>query len=689
MSVTPQKPEAPDLESLSIAEIVVKASAAWEELTGVSRDATSWRHADWDLRSMNVEMNDMMRLEPEGTTTYLLLECFLRAWLSQKTFTAAEIMKDYAATTEFLQKAERLFSIVQSDRAVELASRFREAVKKGVQHYKADRPEVMQMIDDADLLPFLRRDALKSLESLKAYQFLDGAPAAGPAQVIEHVYLAWNVNDLLLALRDLPVSGIAVVLLRDPAHPERSYFAFAMRNGERIILFTDKRKPVFPGQDDRFRSRGAGRSFSAREWANHFPYQLVKHHYDEEGDVVFDRESAPVAAGTRLVPLMRIADLDPDQVIWITMMLSLISERFWKQGWTAPELSYTGAMVKEKALLVSDADGARLPVAPGYRPIELERLSVPQVNSEAMHGQIQTWGGGVNAWIEARYRDKVSETLVNVWSESAADTLFLPSLKPQDRHGRTQELIRSSAQGEGIEVFRDPGHLAPWEKHGGYQLQTFSPTEFGTEEELQKDRIWIARHNMAKALQRAADAEFEARKAEVSAWYQARLRENLPALLRMIGAGHAPELVHDRSFGSGKKDGPEMRSMLTFGTLKEMEDRMRWNRDNMLGGPDERGHNPVCVVTEAKATWRAAFNPRTAAGIATLAGCAVTDLPDVLQHWLRERPYVGNSILNRLDPVETDLHDPWAKFPVQVNVYLSKRGYTRAQALAEEAATCP
>lgn len=684
MSVTPDFTSPPDLSGMTTSEIVDQAGAAWEDLTGSSFGLQSLSYRDWDLRSMNLAMNEALKLDPEGTTTYLLLECFLRAWLAQKTFTAAEIMKDYAATTAFLGKAEKLFSIVQSDRAVEMAAQFREKVKAGLVHYRADRPDVTAMLNDPDVLPFLRRDALKSLESLQAYQFLDGTPDGAPAQMIEHVYLAWNVNDLLLALRDLPVSGIAVVLLRDAAHPERSYFTFAMRNGERIILFTDKRKPVFPGQDDRFRSRGAGRTFSAREWANHFPYQLVKHHYDDEGDVVFDREATPVAAGSRLVPLMRIADLDPDQVIWITMMLSLISDRFWKKGWTAPELSYTGAMVREKALLVSDTDGQRLPVAPGYRPLALEALAISEITSEELRSQIESWGGGVNAWIENRYRDKLSDDIVNLWSAGAGITLLLPTLKPNPGYSRLG--TTPSDQAKGVVAFEDPGNLASWERPTGYLLQTFSATEFGTEAELKKDRIWIARHNMAKALQRAADAEFEARKEEVSGWYHARVKENLSELLRMIGAGAAPEMFHDLSFGGARGQGPKPHSMLSFGTLKQMEENTRWNRDNMIGGPDARGHNPVCAVTGAGATWRAIFSPRTAGGMALLAGCKVEELPDVLQHWLRERPYVGNSILRRLDPVETDLHDPWEKFSAKVNVYLSKRGYARAQALAKEAA---
>ena len=243
MSIAPDTHSPLDLASLETAEIVKIALGKWEDLTGIRTDETSFRMRDLDVRDMNKIMVEALKLDPQGTTTYLLLECFLRRYLEEKTFTAASIMKDYAATTAYLKQAEELFSIVQSDRAVELASHFRNRVLAGVRHYKADRPDVIETIESPDDLSFLRRDALYSMENLTAYQFLAGKAEVGHAKVIEHVYMAWNINDLLTSVRDMRMSGIAVVLLRDPAHPDRSYFCFAMRNGENVILFTDKSRP--------------------------------------------------------------------------------------------------------------------------------------------------------------------------------------------------------------------------------------------------------------------------------------------------------------------------------------------------------------------------------------------------------------------------------------------------------------
>ncbi len=151
----------------------------WVALTGVDLNATRWSFGQWDIRSMNEELKETLSLDPSGTTTYLLLECFLREYLQQKTFTAAEIMQDYDGLTGYLAKAERLFSLVQSDDAHEMAAHFRARVIDGLRHYGADREDVLAMVNNADILPFLRRDALRSLESLRPYQFLAGEDDPG------------------------------------------------------------------------------------------------------------------------------------------------------------------------------------------------------------------------------------------------------------------------------------------------------------------------------------------------------------------------------------------------------------------------------------------------------------------------------------------------------------------------------
>ncbi|MBW3243305.1 hypothetical protein KUV57_11415 [Epibacterium sp. DP7N7-1] len=675
-----EEAKTPAYDDRPILEILGDAVSRWEALTGVSLDGGGFSFGGLGVGSMNHMLKEALELDPEGTTAYLLLEVFLRVFLEQKQFTAAQIMKDYDATTAFLRDAEGLFSIVQGERALELGAGFRARVVEGLKRYGADRPDVLDVVDDPNVIPFLRRDALRSLKDLVPYQFLAGEDDASHPQAIHHVHMAWSINDMLAATRDMPVSGIAVVLMRDASKPDRSYFSFVMRNGGNVIVFTDRNKPAYPGQEDVLSGRGGrgdARRFAERENANHFPYQIIPTSYDEDGELVFDQETAPVAEGIRLVPLMAIADLPPTQAIWVTMMLSLVAEKFWTKAWRAPELSYTGEMIRHRSLLVEDGAGKTLPVATGYRPIELEDVRLEELSGDAMAEQTRYKPEGINQWLEDRYADRVPSEVLNAWSVNHDDMLLLP--RADMEKGQSQALQTNAvALPGGLYTMKkaDFDRLPFWNQPKSYKLSTFSPADFGTEEELRQDRLFIARKNQAAFIQKCTDEEFEDRKEEVLDWYKKAVRANLTNILRLVEEGpDAP-----RRYPNGNR-----RSLMTFGEIKDesiFDSIYGWGFgfDTCFGEYiSHGGQRWLCCITEARATYRAAFSPRDLDDLMLLTGLPKAKIPDVLHAWGGKTRASGNHLLSRIDPMDTDVSNPWNrhKIGLYVNVYLSKRGYKR------------
>jgi hypothetical protein len=90
--------------------------------------------------------------------------------------------------------------------------------------------------------------------------------------------------------------------------------------------------------------------------------------------------------------------------------------------------------------------------------------------------------------------------------------------------------------------------------------------------------------------------------------------------------------------------------------------------------PDMRYDGPACAVTDAKASYAAIFYPVCPEELAVICACAVTDLPDVLQHWHKFDRYRGNSILQRIDPMVWNIANPWLKLDLRVRIPLSIRG---------------
>lgn len=655
----------------SLRATVDAAIPQWEDLTGFDPNARSWRLGDMEVRDMHETLQNVLQKEPEGTTAAMLLECFLRAYLETKTFTAAQIMRDYKATTAYLQKAEALFSLVQSDTVVEATAAFRARVLEGARRYGACTTEVESLVADADALPFLRRDALFAIERLEAFQFLAGEEDTAPPQVIPVVHQTWDITAMLEAVRAMPVSGIAVVLVRDAAHPDRSHFGFAVRNGGNVIFVTDKSRPAYPGQEDVLAARGGrgtGRTYAARAWRNRFPYQIIKTRENEDGDLLFDAETAPVLAGLDVVPMMHMRDLPADQIIWLTMVISLVADKFWKKGWRAPQLSYTGAMIADKERLVRGADGALVAQAAGYTPIPVDTLTHEDVARDAFNRANEGVSKGVHAWMERRYAAKVPVGLLNLWHDPSKDGLLLIPKQERMSSGmkpRPSTTLPADPNG----VVHVPKGTHSWDMPSGYPVVTFAPSAFGSAAEIQADRVWIARRNMASYVQKLADEEYADRKAEILAWVKKKMEANLPTLLTWLAdEAWPPTPGADRK---EIKDTPR----ITVAPITSSEWRFGSYPNLVLGGSavDKR-----CALDGTKATWRVRYSPKTAADLAQLCGLTIDRLPDVLQEWDSRDRYVGNHLLNRLDPMDTNLKDPWSQVDFCPNVFLSKRAYARS-----------
>ena len=67
--------------------------------------------------------------------------------------------------------------------------------------------------------------------------------------------------------------------------------------------------------------------------------------------------------------------------------------------------------------------------------------------------------------------------------------------------------------------------------------------------------------------------------------------------------------------------------------------------------------------------------PDCGLAIAELLGVAFEELPFGLQRFETFRAYSGNSILNRLDPSDWVLRNPWRNLSLSVIVALSRRAY--------------
>lgn len=651
----------------------------WQRITGV--DPSNRRtFGDWDVGRTFDALQEAIDLDPTEVTANLLLQFFVNCYLDDCEVTLRSLLEAPARTERMLERVRKVLALINRPEIAEARDAFIASLGKALEHYGAhERDDIQALLKKADHIAILRRDALRSLENLRVNQFLVGEPEKAGTQPVylKTVHQWWNVNSLLAAVTNFP-SGISLHLIR---HPDtyQSFFAFVIRNGGNLFVLSDIENYSHPLQG--YMSRKPDRALSNRSARAHFPYDLLGVAYDEEsGQLYFEKSKVRALATyqTETIPLKAIAELAPEEVLWLTMMFDLIVDRFWKKGYQANALSYTGEMIKADHVLVHAAQKANLPV-PIYDPIALAPLSIDDVRDENTSEEaVGDKYHRPNAWMESRYGQRVTAEALNL--VAPPETVFMLEHKT----GALAPVSRNEIERR--------NHFGDRKGHSRLAMQVLNSTSFGTREEIERDRLFIARYNFADTINALAAEEYEQRKAEVLGWFTDRLTARKNQLLAWAGnkevwvsSGQHNGFSHyngpggpQRSVRVGESQfhgTEEKRHAFIYRHPATDDDiRLQLYGSIVLSHWDKNFRQYACAARGAKSSYYVVFYPATPDELALLAGCATSELPDVLQHWYRFEPYTGNSILDRVDPMIWRADNPWLKLDLRVLIPLSKRG---------------
>ncbi|KVP75220.1 hypothetical protein WJ96_05540 [Burkholderia ubonensis] len=672
----------------------------WLELSEVDPGQTRFNInlggglCEWTVKRMHDFIKEALELDDSNTTGVLMLDALSKTYFDNRNFSISQLLSDPERTTAYVSKAAALRDLVRAPEFMEQNNRFVSHLRTALKMYGMDTDKTLAMAENLHEIGYLRRDAFRSIQQLRVDQFLSGEPEPAGTKPVYHgwVHQFWNINSLVQAACRQP-SGVTLSLVRDPDDLQ-SYFVFAIRNGGNLFLLSDV--PVHAHPLAQYMSRKPERAFDSRTSRNWFPYDLLNLKFDEESEMFFADE----ARRRSLVPqqqtvdrLKPIGDLDPQEVLWIVMMFDLIVDKFWLKRHQAPALSYTAAMIREERPLIEAAEAANLPVV-AYQTLALPALTREDLTAEKVAAAVGTDGGSPNAWLEARYADKVDPELFNLL-DNGANKLYLPPVAPRKgerspREHKNHELAVVTSSYVSV-LPKDDEDLPFWHTEGRYGLHALNTTMFGTREELEHNRIFLARYNQAQAINRLADEEFSQRKAEVIKWWSDRVKQNLDYLLSLAAAGTlrrvfeptGPGCSLETADGYSYADG-------TFNFVRTFGDDDWYPgasctlslHQGYLSGRDKF----ECMVTGAASSYRVLFQPQNAKQLAELAGCEVSDLPDVLQHWSAGRDHQGNHILDRIDPMAWALRDPWCGVDFRIVLFLSKRGLAQVKKRFPESA---
>lgn len=626
-----------------------KAIQQWVELTGVDPEAKT-RHGFGEMHISRTyeQFNEAQTLDPTGLTAAMLLRAFVQRMAEEVTFEAREILEEPEKVDETISRMRRLVATLETPAISKPMDDFVQWLKQGARHYGL--AETDELFETPYELAYLRRDALQAVEKLQAHQFLYGDADGADIKYADSVFQFWNVNSMIKAMTRLP-SGVILSLIRDP-QAEFSYFVFGIRNGGSIYVLTDKDEWAHPLQ--KHMTRRPDRHMERRVFQYHFPYQLMEYEFRAKS-VHIPKQEGLVRYNQEAIILGKLVDLEPAQILWLTMVLALIYERYWREARQLPAQSYTGEMIAIPEALTSAAE--HLPAKLDGQ-LEFPRLQVSDVRTEQLveEGQWPREPTRKNQWLEERYAEDVPEEYLNYLQHEG-----LPELPGS--WNNTTHLQRRRSKLLGLE-----------------------PVEFGTVENLKRDAKWFARYNLAQFVSSQALKEFEAEKDKVFRWYRSRVEDNVETLLEAVARLEFEG--HRQGAPPGQKHGFDWSHEYSGNILDVKHARHYpfaeyaiWPIEAILfgrrwGSTDGSGAKHVkCHLTGARASVWARFMPWTPTCLSRLAGCRVDELPLFLQHRYRNEPYTGNDILDRIDPMEWVVNNPWQTLRLDICIALSKRGF--------------
>ena len=680
-----ERVEAPKPAFGTVNQLVNEALKRWADVTGanpnkrgftirltVQEGGSQLEPFDQYTLAKHLEaLNESRDLDPTGLTTLMMLRGLTEHHLKTTPFTAFDLLLSADRCKSQIDAMAALRDLVESPDYVDLMDGFVDQLREAAEHYGVPggkkNKALNELLEDKYQLAYVRRDALLSIKKLEAHQFTHGDPDPSSLKYNRQVFEFWNVNSLLQTMMNQGVAGISLCLIRDPEQELASFFVFAIRNGETLMVLTDREEGPHPAYNRM--SRRPDRNLENRAGKHWFPYQLLELKVTQDGRLYAEQREQMVPYNANAVPLKEIGQLHPEQFVWLVLMFDLIRDKHWKNNPKLKQLSYTGEMVVRPMALIDS--GASIELANKYTPLIVPPLDLKAVSLEETKEQWSFKGGtGFNSWMEKRYGEQVPERFLNPVGQSAV------------------KLLQASWENQNLPTTGD--HRCGSLTLGNFE--TLSPVTFGTKEKLERDRAWAGRVNKMKYVQGLAQKEFAEKKEEALEWLRKAAKENMPALQAAAAKG---ELLIPRfstwedrrtSFEVGyytTKTG----NCVTQGVHRRVYKALRnkwgsgfYGEVGLNGGNEKKFENPrrgyewkdpskhwystgsvFCVNhPDVIATVHTGFKVTCPQGIAAVLGCKVEDLHFGWQNWFVDEPYSGNSILDRIEPSDWVLHNPWS-----------------------------
>lgn len=669
----------------------------------------------------------LLESDPGGLSTILQLSHFLAESISEARVPLRELLAPTGTHDGRLALVREFDRISQLAEVRQARDAFHGRLADAAAYYAPDRrEELLEYLSDGCNAVKLRVAALESVrQGLMPVQLREGEPSGQTPKLMRHVFVCHSNAELVKALPALPSSiGMVMFLSRDRRREHQVHFGLWIVDGKRVFLFRDLAPgphPLAAGM-----TRRPGKRLAERMERNLFPYELQDRVVGANAETGKSLRLDQASTSRDLYPLVPLAELDPDSLLWTALVIDLLKARVFDEGFACPRLSHVSSAIRvgpAEGLL--SATAAQLPVPADMAGTARQLTSEDLRSARAARALAGGSRSGHNDWLLDLLGHRINEDLIDVAPTYGA----LPALG-KVATARPGPVDDSCPAGDGVEeytnlpitaaglavlrcgdelVLAEPADSSFDVIHAAGQafkivehLAVHDPDAIGTAAELEADRYFLARANQASQLNHVLLAEWEQQDSAVLGFLQARanslyrkwLERDLPAGQRLLtthvgvrqldlGVSFPPGLLSMTDNVLRVKPAWVMKSGRGTRRYREWSILLSgWRWDNVvpLGLPTERaffdkhGRGPRCALADRPAAVAVAWEINNWEGLCELLELTESDLPPLLRRWSAADHYVCNSILDRHDPMDSRIRHP-LKRPIKFALALSKPSF--------------
>ncbi|MCI5509307.1 MAG: hypothetical protein MR436_02460 [Eubacterium sp.] len=618
----------------------------WVKITGVdpSENQTSYtihfdgRLSSWDIERMNNHIKEALDYDESGLFAEAYLTVYFEEYIKKRQMTLCEILTN-EQVKEFMTDAGELYrELKRSD----CSNRIMKEACQVMDFYGLNHDQ-LGIFDVAEL----RTSATRCMAGkLRRLQFSSGKPSSEGFKMTQSIYMYKNLDALLLCAANNTIDGVSLGYIRDEEQITDSYFAFIIKNGQNLYLLTDM--PHYKNPLQNRMTRCPGRNMHDRINSNFFPYQTVANIDTSDlwgsGRYGTSETSTELSEQTDYVRIKigTFESMDEQEAFWTVMMLSMIQDEFYKKV-PQYEISYTGSMIQSAQIPSSTTALTIRSVLP---VMELSDISIKDTMDLEYEQRKEV--NGINDYLLERYRNQLDNSAFNLI------------------RGTEKFEIADNKYSKETGFFHDKRHL----------MVPFDLNMCGTQKEILDNQKFIERYNYSAQIQVLADKDFEENKQEIYRTVQNYIDPRIRELCKMHLLGQLKGIHH--VFDSSKEFGCFTDKEIS---ISKMDTFDRWY-DGTISSRYRYGY----TVRSTKADMRCAFTgkapgvvikimPANIQEVAMVCGCTVQELPEQIQHWKESDRYVGNPILQNIDPLLWNIIDPFEKMDFGITILLSKKEY--------------